>query len=90
MNFEDFKKPEFQEKLKDASSPEELLQLAKEAGFELSDEQLEAVSGGEYSWSCWDKKQCIDVCSKYDAEWMHECWRYTRPTGPVDCLILDK
>ena len=87
MNFGDLKDPEFQEKLKNASSPEELLELAKESGLELSDEQLEAVSGGEYSWSCWEKKQCIDVCSKYDAEWMHECWKYRKPDGPVDCLI---
>ena len=48
MSFDDLKNPEFQEKLKNASSPEELLQLVKESGFELSDEQLEAVSGGEY------------------------------------------
>ena len=46
MNFEDIKTPEFQEMLRNASNPEELLGLAKEAGFELSDEQLEAVSGG--------------------------------------------
>ncbi len=28
-------------------SPEELLSLAKEEGYELSDEDLDAVSGGE-------------------------------------------
>ncbi len=33
MNFQDFKNPELQEKLKNASSPEELLKLANEAGF---------------------------------------------------------
>ena len=87
MKFEDFKDPEFQEKLKNASSPEDLLALAKEAGFELTDEQLETVSGGGYDWGCWEKKQCVDVCSKYDAEWMHECWKYKKPQGPVDCAI---
>ncbi len=55
MNFEDFKNPEFQEKLKNASTPEELLALAREQGFELSDEQLEDVSGGKYDWGCWEK-----------------------------------
>jgi len=69
-----FQGPELQKKLRNASSPEELLALAKEQGLELSDEQLEAVSGGG-NWSCWDIDGCTDVCSKYDAEWMHECWK---------------
>ena len=43
--------------------------------FFETDEQLDAVSGGG-NWSCWDIDGCTDVCSKYDAEWMHECWRY--------------
>ena len=30
-------------------TPEEVLALAREEGYELSDEQLEAVSGG---WDC--------------------------------------
>ena len=55
MNFEDFKDPEVQEKLKEAQSPQELLELAREAGFELTDEQLEDVSGGKYDWGCWEK-----------------------------------
>ena len=33
-------------KVEAAQSPEELLALAKEAGYELSPDQLEAVSGG--------------------------------------------
>lgn len=33
-------------KIKDCKSQEEILKLAKEEGIELSDEQLEAVSGG--------------------------------------------
>ena len=31
-------------------SQEELIQLAKEKGIELTDEQLEALSGGEEHW----------------------------------------
>ena len=33
-------------KVEAAQTPEELLALAKEAGYELSPDQLEAVSGG--------------------------------------------
>ena len=33
-------------KLDDCKNPEEILAIAKEEGFELNDEQLEAVSGG--------------------------------------------
>ena len=42
-----------------AQSPEELLALAKEAGYELSPDQLEAVNGG---W-CPD---CGGQCIGYD------------------------
>ena len=44
-------------KVEAAQSPEELLALAKEAGYELSPDQLEAVSGG---W-------CSDHCFIYNA-----------------------
>ena len=37
---------EQKKKVEAAQSPEELLALAKEAGYELSPDQLEAVSGG--------------------------------------------
>lgn len=46
MNFEDMKNPEFQEKLKAAKTPEELVALAKEEGLALTDEQIEAISDG--------------------------------------------
>ena len=46
MNFESLKNPELQEKLKACTSTEELVALAKAEGLELSDEQLESVSGG--------------------------------------------
>ena len=51
MNFEELKNPELQEKLKSAKTPEEMLALAREEGFELTDEELEGISGG---WNtCW-------------------------------------
>ena len=37
---------EQKEKIEAAQSPEDLLAVAKEAGYELSDEQLEDLSGG--------------------------------------------
>jgi len=51
---------EQKEKVKAAQTPEELLAIAKETGYELSPEQLEAVSGGEIKW-CSDNA-CKEVC----------------------------
>ena len=47
MNFEDLT-PELQEKAKACATPEELLALAKAEGYELSDAELEQVSGGGF------------------------------------------
>ena len=58
MKFEDLT-PEQQEKAKTCKTPEDIMALAKEEGYELSDEDLQAVSGG----SLWD---CGDLyCSSY-------------------------
>ena len=53
MNFEDLMNPELQEKLKGARTPEELLAIAKDEGFELSGEELNGISGGVH-W-CTDR-----------------------------------
>lgn len=53
MNFEDLT-PEQQDKAKACHTPEELLALAKEEGYELSDGDLEAISGG-WGNEEWDK-----------------------------------
>ena len=45
MDFDDLT-PEQQEKARACKTPEDVLALAKEGGIELTDEQLEAVSGG--------------------------------------------
>ena len=39
--------PELQEKVKACKTAEELKILAQENGFELSDEELEGISGGQ-------------------------------------------
>lgn len=51
MQFEDLKDPALQERLRACQSAEELAAIAAEMGIELSDEELEAVSGG-VDWSC--------------------------------------
>ena len=50
---------EQKEKVEAAQTPEELIALAKETGYELSPEQLEAVAGG--AW-----KLCYGQCGYYD------------------------
>ena len=45
---------EQKKKIEAAQSPEELLALAKEAGYELSPDELEAVSGGWFECKCYD------------------------------------
>ena len=46
MSFDDLKNPEFQEKLKGAMTPEELLAVVKEEGYELTEEELAHIAGG--------------------------------------------
>ena len=45
------------QRLRESTTPEEMLAAASEEGVELTDEVLEAVSGG--AWSCSD--YCQDV-----------------------------
>jgi len=42
--------PELREKAQACTSPEELLALAKQEGYKLSEDELSAVSGGK-AWS---------------------------------------
>ena len=72
MNFEDLKSPELQEKLKSAKTPEELLALVKEEGFELPDGELDAIAGGSWSDICWD--HCVGPYGNCPDDW--SCWRY--------------
>ena len=46
MNFEDLKNPELQEKLKAAKTEEELMAIVAAQGIDLSNEMLQAISGG--------------------------------------------
>ena len=63
MEFKDLT-PEQQAKARACTTPEELLALAKAEGYELSDDELEAVSGG----SAWDTIEHIldSDCNTWD------------------------
>ena len=62
MNFEDV--PESIRKRAEAcKTPEDLLALAAEEGYELNDEELQAINGGTFYQDCtWDS--CADVDCK--------------------------
>ena len=51
MNIENLT-PQQKEKAKACKMPEELLALAKKEGIDLTDKQLESVSGGADWWKC--------------------------------------
>ena len=51
MKFEDLT-PEQMEKAKACKTPEDILALAKEEGYELTDEELAAIAGGEEWYQC--------------------------------------
>lgn len=53
MNFENIS-AETMEKVKACKTPDELLELAKTEGYELSDAELEEISGGKDWWRCED------------------------------------
>ena len=59
--------PEQREKARNCKSPEELLNLAKNEGYELTDEELQAVSGGNwFTDPCSEATTCgKDGCDIY-------------------------
>lgn len=59
MNFEDLKNPVLQQKLKAAKTVDELVALAREEGIELSDVQIEGLSGGK-GWVSCGNNDCQD------------------------------
>ena len=69
MKFEDLT-PELQEKARACKTPEDILALAKEVGYELSEDELSSIAGGsgEYVEDEWDlvwDPRCSDYHCKY-------------------------
>ena len=58
MNFDELT-PELQEKVRTCKTAGELVALAESEGVELSDDQLEGLSGGAV-WNCND-----NICADY-------------------------
>lgn len=52
---------EQRQKIESAQSPEELLAIAKETGYELSSDQMEAIAGGD-DWRCPKASECPQYC----------------------------
>lgn len=55
---------ELKDKAKACTTNEELLALAESEGIELTDEQLNAMSGG-ITWSCSDRACDDNICSDF-------------------------
>ena len=51
MNLDEIS-PEIKARAKECKSPEEILALAKEAGYKLSDDELSSITGGEDGGWC--------------------------------------
>ena len=49
-------------KIADAKGPEEILEMAKEEGYELTQEELEAISGGGF----WIEEYYCPECGSHD------------------------
>ncbi|MBR3225299.1 MAG: Nif11-like leader peptide family natural product precursor [Atopobiaceae bacterium] len=62
MGFDDLSEGQ-KAKARACQSPEEMLALAREEGYELSDEELEAISGGDSSWGC--PRDCNPICPEH-------------------------
>lgn len=59
--------PDQMEKAKACKSPEELMKLVSEEGIELTEDQLDAISGGKvwYDFSCSDNECPYFNCGTY-------------------------
>lgn len=64
----DFKElsPELMERARACKTSEELIDLANSEGMELSDEQIEAISGGHNRWTLCSSKCHDETCVMLD------------------------
>ena len=63
MEFSDLT-PEQKERAKACETPEDMLALAQEEGYELSDEEMQNVSGG-VNWGSCDNYVCANDCADH-------------------------
>ena len=54
MNFDDLKNPELQDKLKACKTTDDIIELVRTEGVDLTDEQLQALAGGEERVTEWE------------------------------------
>lgn len=66
MDYKDLS-DELKEKVIACKTPEELLALAKEEGYELTDEELQSLSGGVESPFVWDCDDYVNTCMRKDS-----------------------
>ena len=52
MDFNTNLTDEQKEKIRACETPEDILALAKEEGYDLSEEELDMISGGDTHWNC--------------------------------------
>ena len=64
----------------DGKTPEEILEIAKAEGYSLSDEELEAISGGV---SAWDKYVYCPKCKASFARQEGKDWQKCPRCGEV-------
>ncbi|MBP3893840.1 MAG: Nif11-like leader peptide family natural product precursor [Atopobiaceae bacterium] len=77
MQFEDLT-PEQREKLSTCTTKEELIELAKTEGYELSEDALVAITGGD--------RECL----RYEGKRVHrECGEYVNPFPLRECQPLE-
>ena len=67
---------EQKKKIEAAQTPEELLAIAKETGYEMSAEQLGAVAGGDKSWCSDDCPFCVHGTCKQECTEYFPCGDY--------------
>ena len=80
-------------KVKECKTAEELAALAETEGFELSNEMLDAVSGGVTDEVCISLESCASYCQIYNYEGMgrkgDHAWSCTWVCGgelPQNCM----
>ena len=94
MSFEGLTE-ELKAKAKTCKTPEELTALAEAEGIELTDEMLEAVSGGVSDETCIELDTCASYCQIFeyygrgrDGDAFQCTWvtQSNAPAAPLNCM----